>query len=312
MSKRKKLTLLVVFVAALFFLGRPEKNIRIVSLSTTHSEILLELRAHNYLVGVDKHVSNGRLKGIKRIDSYITNTNEILSLSPTHVIIAFENRQLEKDLFSTEIELILLPPAKNLDEVYSQIFFVSKMVNKEREAQNIVEKMKKKNLEVISMVKPSGKRIYHELGYSYGIYSLNENSLLGSFYRELGFVNIVNEINNQDQYPKIEESLIIEKDPELIIVGHKESFGSRLENRPNWSNISAVKNEKIIYLEENLANNWGTSSVDLLEELAIQTGAIEKEENNTKQTFYWWFYIVVIISSVLIMNSRTRKTKEYS
>ena len=108
------------------------------------------------------------------------------------------------------------------------------------------------------------------------------------------------------------KSLIIEKDPELIIVGHKESFDSRLENRPNWSNISAVKNEKIIYLEENLANNWGTSSVDLLEELAIQTGAIEKEENNTKQIFYWWFYIVVIISSVLIMNSRTRKTKEYS
>ena len=183
------------------------------------------------------------------------------------------------------------------------------MVNKEREAQNIVEKMKKKNLEVISMVKPSGKRIYHELGYSYGIYSLNENSLLGSFYRELGFVNIVDEINNQDQYPKIEESLIIEKDPELIIVGHKESFDSRLENRPNWSNISAVKNEKIIYLEENLANNWGTSSVDLLEEIAKQTGAIEKEENNTKQTFYWWFYIVVIISSVLIMNSRTRKQR---
>ena len=312
MSKRRKIFLLMVFVLATFFLENQENKPRIVSLSTTHSEILLELGAHNYLTAVDKYVSKGRFKNIKRVDSYIVNTEEILSLKPTHVIIAFKNEELEQIFLGSDIDLIFLPPAKNLNEVYDQILTLSKLVNKERAAQNIVEKMKKKKFEIISSVKPNRKRIYHELGYSYGIYSLNKNSLLGSFYTELGFVNIVDSVNTQEEYPKIEESLIIEKNPEIIIVGHKDGVGSRVENRPSWSNISAVKNKKIIYLEENLANNWGISSVDLLEDIATQTGLIQAVKNKKRDSLHWMFYIVVIISSMLIMNNRIRKTKEHS
>ena len=312
MSRGRKTFLLMTLVLGIFFLDSQENNPRIVSLSTTHSEILLELGAHKYLAAVDKHVSKEGLKNIKRVDSYIVNTDEILSLQPTHIILAFKNEELEQIFSGSDTDLILLPPAKNLNEVYDQILTLSKLVNKERVAQNIVEKMKKRKFEIMSIVKPSGKRIYHELGYSYGIYSPNKNSLLGSFYRELGFVNVVDDINTQEEYPKIEEALIIKQNPEIIIVGHKEGVGSRVENRPSWSNISAVKNQKIIYLEENLANNWGVSSVDLLEEIATETDLIQKGENKEIDILYWLFYIVVIIFSVLIMNNRTRKIKEHS
>ena len=166
MSKRRKIFLLVAFVSATFFLENQENKPRIVSLSTTHSEILLELGAHNYLTAVDKYVSKGRFKNIKRVDSYIVNTEEILSLKPTHVIIAFKNEELEQIFLGSDIDLIFLPPAKNLNEVYDQLLTLSKLVNKERVAQNIVEKMKKKKFEIISSVKPNRKRIYHELGLS--------------------------------------------------------------------------------------------------------------------------------------------------
>ena len=295
--------LLILLTAAC---GSNNSGIRIVSLSTTHSETLLELGASKKLVAVDMYVEMKNSEDIQRIDAFLVNTEDILQLRPTHVIMAFPNDKLRKDLERRNIKVLIFPPARNLEEVYSQISSISKLVKAEEKAEKIVSEMKEEADLITKEIKPTGKRIYHELGYTYGIYSVNEKSLIGSFYETLGFNNIITGDNtkNNDGYPKVPEYIIIQKNPEIIIVGHRETLRNEIENRPSWGRISAVIENKIFYIDENLANNWGISSVELLRTIAIETEVLSPRQEKKVDINFQQIYIVVIAVLVLIMRRK--------
>jgi len=295
--------LLILLTAAC---GSNNSGIRIVSLSTTHSETLLELGASKKLVAVDMYVEMKNSEDIQRIDSFLVNTEDILQLRPTHVIMAFPNDKLRKDLERRNIKVLIFPPARNLEEVYSQISSISELVKAEEKAEKIVSEMKEEVDLITKEIKPTGKRIYHELGYTYGIYSVNEKSLIGSFYATLGFNNIITGDNtrNNDGYPEVPEYIIIQKNPEIIIVGHRETLKNEIENRPSWGRISAVIENKIFYIDENLANNWGISSVELLRTIAIETEVLSPRQEKKVDSNFQQIYIVVIAVLVLIMRRK--------
>lgn len=303
--------LLPLFCLLAVACGGDSKDIRIVSLSTTHSETLVELGAEEKIIAVDMYVELNGLKDIQRIDSFTVTSEEVISLRPTHVIMAFPNEKLKNVLEKNSIDSLFLPPANNLDEVYSQIVSVSRIIGEEKKAEKLISQMKEDAENLLKEIKPSEKRIYHELGYAYGIYSANENSLIGSFYKILGYKNIVSGIpsKNEDGYPQVIEELIIKKNPEIIIVGHRETLRNEIDNRPSWKNISAVKEGKIVYLDENLANNWGVSSVELLQTIAIETGLIIPKQEASVGIKIWQLYIVVILVLVLIMRRKGIKGK---
>ena len=101
--------LLILLTAAC---GSNNSGIRIVSLSTTHSETLLELGASKKLVAVDMYVEMKNSEDIQRIDAFLVNTEDILQLRPTHVIMAFPNDKLRKDLERRNIKVLIFPPAR--------------------------------------------------------------------------------------------------------------------------------------------------------------------------------------------------------
>ena len=311
MYKWKYLKTFIFSSLVLISCGGNDTNLRIVSLSTTHSEILLGLEVEDIVVGVDMFVALDNPYSIQRIDSFKNSIEDILSLQPTHVIMAFPNNELRKELLNNNVQSLLLLPARNIEDVYSQIILISELVEKQEKAQEIVSLMKEEMELIIRDSQPNGKRIYHELGYSYGIYSVNKNSMLGSFYETLGFRNITNNIPSKygGGYPEVQEAIILERDPEIIILGHQESLNSHPRNRPNWINVSAVQTGDILYLDENLANNWGISSVELLRTIAVETGVLVLKQDKSTNTDYWYIYIFTIPILLLIMKAK-RKTKE--
>jgi iron complex transport system substrate-binding protein len=311
MYKWKYLKTFILTSLVLTSCGSNNTNLRIVSLSTTHSEILLGLGAEDIVVGVDMFVVLDNSNSIQRIDSFKNSIEDILSLQPTHVLMAFPNDELRKELLNNNVQTLLLLPARNIEDVYRQIILISELVEKQEKALEIVSIMKKEMELIIRDSEPNGKRIYHELGYSYGIYSVNINSLVGSFYEILGFRNIANNIPSKfgGGYPEVQEETILARDPEIIILGHKEALNSDPRNRPNWRSISAVQTDDILYLDENLANNWGIYSVELLRTIAVETEVLVLKQNKITNKDYWHIYIFTIPILLLIMKAK-RKRKE--
>ena len=295
---------------------------RVVSLSTTHTEIIQTLGGENLLVGIDSF-SESELP-IEKIDAFTVTADELVNLNPDLVIWAFDFNGIIDGLEALNLNYVLLPPARNFDEVYTQIMEIGNLINKSEESIDLVSEMENDVAEIIENFSAQNVKVFHEIGYTYGIYTVNENSFIGEIYNLLGVDNIANfkEDPFGSGYPEFSEEEILMANPNLIIVGHSDYLNKDLSTRVGWEEITAIQSGNLFFLDENLANNWGTNTVDLLNTLSEVTQSQEDpgvvysnqysdEIQNSSVFQNNILYLVLFILIGLISYSRTRtKQKE--
>ena len=295
---------------------------RVVSLSTTHTEIIQTLGGENLLVGIDSF-SESELP-IEKIDAFTVTADELVNLNPDLVIVAFDFNGIIDGLEALNLNYVLLPPARNFDEVYTQIMEIGNLINKSEESIDLVSEMENDVAEIIENFSAQNVKVFHEIGYTYGIYTVNENSFIGEIYNLLGVDNIANfkEDPFGSGYPEFSEEEILMANPNLIIVGHSDYLNKDLSTRVGWEEITAIPSGNLFFLDENLANNWGTNTVDLLNTLSEVTQSQENpgvvysnqysdEIQNSSVFQNNILYLVLFILIGLISYSRTRtKQKE--
>ena len=295
---------------------------RVVSLSTTHTEIIQTLGGENLLVGIDSF-SESELP-IEKIDAFTVTADELVNLNPDLVIVAFDFNGIIDGLEALNLNYVLLPPARNFDEVYTQIMEIGNLINKSEESIDLVSEMENDVAEIIENFSAQNVKVFHEIGYTYGIYTVNEKSFIGEIYNLLGVDNIANfkEDSFGSGYPEFSEEEILMANPNLIIVGHSDYLNKDLSTRVGWEEITAIQSGNLFFLDENLANNWGTNTVDLLNTLSEVTQSQEDpgvvysnqysdEIQNSSVFQNNILYLVLFILIGLISYSRTRtKQKE--
>ena len=295
---------------------------RVVSLSTTHTEIIQTLGGENLLVGIDSF-SESELP-IEKIDAFTVTADELVNLNPDLVIVAFDFNGIIDGLEALNLNYVLLPPARNFDEVYTQIMEIGNLINKSEESIDLVSEMENDVAEIIENFSAQNVKVFHEIGYTYGIYTVNENSFIGEIYNLLGVDNIANfkEDPFGSGYPEFSVEEILMANPNLIIVGHSDYLNKDLSTRVGWEEITAIQSGNLFFLDENLANNWGTNTVDLLNTLSEVTQSQENpgvvysnqysdEIQNSSVFQNNILYLVLFILIGLISYSRTRtKQKE--
>ena len=244
--------------------GSEESSIeqRVVSLSTTHTEVIQVLGGESLLVGVDSF-SETELP-IEKIDAFTVTAEELLELNPDLVVVAFDFNGIIEGLESLEINYALLPPARDFDDVYTQIEEIGNLINKSDESLELVSAMQSDVEEIIQNFSSENTTVFHEIGFTYGIYTINENSFIGEIYNLLGINNVANlkEDPFGSGYPEFSEEEVLASNPNLIVVGHSDYLNKDLSTRVGWEEITAVQSGNVFFLDENLANNWGASTVD--------------------------------------------------
>ena len=305
---KTKLIFLALLVSMCSNQTQENDEIKIISLSTTHTEIIQSLGAENTLVGGDAFSEVDF--PVEVIDAYTVTAEELVPLNPDVVIIAFDFNGIVEGLEAQEINYVLLPPARNLDDVYAQITNIGEMVNKKSEASSTIRDMKLEINRIINNSNYQDITVYHEIGYSYGIYSVNSESLIGEIYNLLGVTNIANSEEDPygSGYPALSEEMVIESNPDFIVVGHSDYLNKDLSIRGGWSDISAVQNSRVFFVDDTLASNWGTTTLQLVEVLA----ATFEESVETNQYSDYLLLVsllfLVIMLFVFIQNSSKIKT----
>ena len=301
----------LIFLALLFSMcsnvtQEASKEIRVVSLSTTHTEIIQSLEAEETLIAIDSFSEVDF--PVEVIDAYTVTAEELAPLNPDVVILAFDFNGIVEGLENQKINYVLLPPAKNFEDVYSQIETIGSLVNKESEAFSATRDMKIEINRIFENANFGDTSVYHEIGYSYGIYSVNSDSLIGQIYNSLGVVNIAN--NTEDPfgsgYPALTEEQVIESNPEYIVIGHSDYLNKDLSTRIGWEDINAIENSNVYFLDENLANNWGTTTVELVEQIAL---TFEESAQTNPYSDYLLLVSLLILVMIVFFTNRTN-TKE--
>ena len=304
---KTKLIFLALLVSMCSNQTQENDEIKIISLSTTHTEIIQSLGAENTLVGVDAFSEVDF--PVEVIDAYTVTAEELVPLNPDVVIIAFDFNGIVEGLEAQEINYVLLPPARNLDDVYAQITNIGEMVNKKSEASSTIRDMKLEINRIINNSNYQDITVYHEIGYSYGIYSVNSESLIGEIYNLLGVTNIANSEEDPygSGYPALSEEMVIESNPDFIVVGHSDYLNKDLSIRDGWSDISAVQNSRVFFLDDTLASNWGTTTLQLVEVLAATFE--ESVETNPYSDSLLLLSLLFLVIMLFVLTRKSTKEK---
>ena len=304
---KTKLIFLALLVSMCSSPAQESEDIKIISLSTTHTEIIQSLEAQDTLVAVDAFSEVDF--PVEKIDAYTVTAEELAPLNPDMVIIAFDFNGIVEGLESQEINYVLLPPAKNFEDVYSQISIIGEIVNKKGEASSKVRDMKLEINRILDDANYEDVSVYHEIGYSYGIYSVNSDSLIGEIYNALGVVNIPN--SEEDPfgcgYPALSEEMVIQSNPDYIVVGHSDYLNKDLSIREGWGNISAVESSNVYFLDDTLASNWGTTTVQLVEELSNTFE--ESAQTNVYSDQLLLISLLFLVIMIYVLTRRNTKQK---
>ena len=304
---KTKLILLALLDSMCSNQTQENNEMKIISLSTTHTEIIQSLEAENTLVGVDAFSEVDF--PVEIIDAYTVTAEELVPLNPDIVIIAFDFNGIVEGLKAQEINYVLLPPAKNLDDVYAQISTIGDIVNKKNEASSTIRDMKLEINRIINNSNYQDVNVYHEIGYSYGIYSVNSESLIGEIYNLLGVTNIANSEEDPygSGYPALTEEMVIESDPDFIVVGHSDYLNKDLSIRDGWGDISAVQNSRVVFLDDTLASNWGTTTLQLVEVLAATFE--ESVETNQYSDYLLLVSLLFLVIMLFVFTQNSSKIK---
>ena len=304
---KTKLIFLALLVSMCSSPVQESEDIKIISLSTTHTEIIQSLEAQDTLIAVDAFSEVDF--PVQRIDAYTVTAEELAPLNPDMVIVAFDFNGIVEGLESQEINYVLLPPAKNFEDVYSQISTIGEIVNKKGEASSKVRDMKLEINRILDDANYEDVSVYHEIGYSYGIYSVNSDSLVGEIYNALGVVNIANSEEDPfgSGYPALSEEMVIESNPDYIVVGHSDYLNKDLSIREGWENISAVESSNVYFLDDTLASNWGTTTVQLVMELS--TNFEESAQTNVYSDQLLLISLLFLVIMIYVLTKRNTKQK---
>jgi len=245
---------------------------RIVSLAPGNTEILFALGLGERVVGVSEQCDYPvEAKEKSKVGGFTTiSIEKVLSLKPD-LVLASGSLQLQTadQLSDLGISTVVLDP-KNVDGIMSDIELVGSISNKSVEARTLVRSMRDRVKAIVAVTQQTTSipRVYYEVWHS-PLMSVGQGTWINELIELSGGRNIFSD--SSDPYPIISSELIIERDPEIIIisVGYMSGFArEEISQRAGWDRISAVKNGRIYEIDENILTRPGPRIVDGLEALA--------------------------------------------
>ena len=244
---------------------------RIVSLSSTGTEMLFAVGAGSQVVSVDEFSTRPGEAPRTELSGFTPNVEAILSFDPDLVVISFDPGELKAALDAVGVPSLLLGTASSLEDSYSQLEVIGAATGQIAEAALVVAEMQSAISEIVSTsgILP-GVTFYHEVDST--LYSASSSSFLGQVYGLLGMENIADAAEDPygSGFPQLSSEYVVSEDPDLIFLGDID-FGvtpESLADRPGWAGMKAVEANAIVGLDSYLASNWGPGVVELLETIA--------------------------------------------
>jgi len=246
----------------------------IVSLSPTATEMLFAIGAGSQVKAVDKNSDYPANAPHTGLDSYQLNAESVAAYKPDLVIASGLTAAQAKQLKTLGITTLQEPAAATLDDSYREIAEVGKATGHADAAAKVVASMKARIAQIVkSTPKPAKpETYYYELDQTY--YSVTTATFIGQVLKLLGLTSIADAAKGASAsggYPQLNAEFILKADPDYVFLADgkccKQSAAT-VAKRPGWTTMGAVKDGRVIPLDDDIASRWGPRIVDLLTTVA--------------------------------------------
>ena len=244
---------------------------KIISLAPNITEVLFRLGLDREIVGVSIHCNFPEKARRKiQVGSYINlDFEKIIFLKPDLVIATGTGNtrnmveRLEKLGFPT---YVIFP--KNFDGILQSIDHLGRVVNREKEAEAIIQEMKRRRQRVIERTQGLPRpKVFLQIG-EFPIVTVGKGSFGDNLIDLAGGENIAR--NEKKMYPRLGKEEILKRSPEVILISSmnpKGDYQRLLQEWSRWKMIPAVRNGRIHMIDSDLIDRPSPRIIDGLEEI---------------------------------------------
>ena len=248
-------------------LSEPAK--RVVALTASDCEIIYALGAEETLVGRGEYCTYpAEVTEVTMVASGSeTNLEQIIALAP-QVVLMNEMDQTEEQVNALEKAgiKVVVNDANNIEETYDSIEIIGTIVGKDAEAKAMVDSMKSAfaGMEAHKDIF-AGKTVYFEVSpLEYGLWTAGPGSFMDEIATMMGLTNIFSDV---DPWAQVSEEQVLQRNPDYIVsvamyFGEGMTPVEEILSRPGWSNVTAIKNNDILNLQNDELSRPGPRLVD--------------------------------------------------
>lgn len=231
---------------------------RVVALSASDCEIIYALGAGELLVGRGEYCDYpAEVLEVPAVQSGAeTNIEQIIALEP-QVLFMTKMAQTEEQLAALEAAgvHVVVSDAQDIAGVYEAIGMIGTLLGREAEAGTMVADMVAAFDDVAARAAGDGSEtIYFEVSpLQYGLWAAGADTFMDEIAQMLGLTNAFADVSG---WAEVSEEQVLSRDPDYIVTismyyGEGPTPVEEIQGRAGWENVSAVKNGKILNLQNN-------------------------------------------------------------
>lgn len=248
---------------------------RIVSLAPAATEILFALNLGDKVVGVTSYDDYpSQVASITKVGDFAGPNVEAIAAAKPDLILATSGVQADvvKKLENLGATVVVLDP-QSLAGVYSNIETVGKITGSSDMAKEVVGGMKSDVASVRESVAGSPTvTAFVEIGQN-PLFTTGTGTLINELVTLAGGSNVV----TQAGYVSYSAEQLIKSNPQVYFATEGSSNDpSAIQNRPGYGQIDAVKNKRVVILDDSLVSRGGPRIVLGLKQIAagLHPGAV--------------------------------------
>ncbi len=253
----------------------PENVDKIISISPSNTEILVDLGFGDKLVAVDKYSADieGIPENIPFFDIMNPDVEQLVALEPDIIYATGMSMSDGSDPFKPikdlGIAVAYIPSSDSIEGIYKDIMFIADSLHAGSKGQELVDGMKTKidEFKEISSTIENKKTVYFEIAGAPKLYSFGSGVFLNEMIEIIGAENI---LKDQEKWVAVSDEVIVAANPDVILtnVDYIENAVEAIKSRPGWENVTAIKNNDVYFIDRNASSLSNHNIIKALEQMA--------------------------------------------
>ena len=181
-------------------------------------------------------------------------------------------------LGSLGIPTLLLPSAVKVDDVYREITVLGAATGHRDKAAAVVTGIRTDLDAIAKSVPARGRQVRYFYELTNALHSATSDTFIGELLKTIGLVSIADAAGSAaGAYPQLSNEFVLNADPDMILVAHTDGSAddpSVIKARPGWSKLQAVRNDRVLTLNRDIASRWGPRIVIMLRTIVDATKSL--------------------------------------
>ena len=246
---------------------------RIVSLSPTATQMLYSIGAGSQVVAVDEYSTLPANAPHTNLNALEVSAEGLETYRPDLVLLAPGGQaNLISQLAVLHVPALMLPPANNLSDTWSQYRQIGRATGHQAQANAEISHLQSEVTAAVNSAGTAGRGKTYYIEFSSDLYTATSKTFDGTMFALMGMKNIADTAGGgSDGYPQLSAEFLLKADPDYVFLADDVCCGQSAATfgaRAGYSTLSAVTNHRIFLINDNVAGQWGPNIVEFVQDVA--------------------------------------------